>query len=196
LTNLVRGAKENSILIGDFNLPEINWRTGEATTHTRDFVEAVEDANMVQLVEFPTLIEVNCLDLVITNMPERVIEAREMGRLGASVHEIILVRMETGLFQPAKKRVINWRRTNWDSVRQEVGAIDWPVELQGKGTNEMWEILKGKIHAMIKNNVPWKEINGRGRPVWMTKEVMAALRRKIGCGRRQRKDDNSGVQGG
>jgi hypothetical protein len=50
--------------------------------------------------------------------------------------------------------------------------------LQGKGTNETWEVLKGRIHATIENNVPWKEINGRGRPVWMTKEVMAAIRRK------------------
>jgi hypothetical protein len=42
----------------------------------------------------------------------------------------------------------------------------------------MWCYLKEKIHVIIERNVPWRELNGRGRPVWMTKEVMMAIRKK------------------
>jgi hypothetical protein len=108
----VRGANENSVLIGNFNILEINWKTGETPAQTGELVETAEDANMVQLVEFPTNITGNCLDLVITNMPERVIEVKEIGRLGASDHEMILVRIDTGLFQPTRKKVRNWRRAD------------------------------------------------------------------------------------
>ena len=52
LTELVRSVKKDSVLIGDFNLPDINWDTGEASARTREFKEAVDDALMEQMVDF------------------------------------------------------------------------------------------------------------------------------------------------
>jgi hypothetical protein len=94
LIDLVNSAKENCILIGDFNMPDINWDTGEATAKYRDFVEAVENANMIQLVDFSTHIRGNCLYLLLTNMPERIAEVKDMGQLGGSDHVMVLVRTE------------------------------------------------------------------------------------------------------
>ena len=73
LTELVRSVKRDSVLIGDFNLPDINWDTGEASARTREFKEAVDDAHMEQMVNFQTQVRGNMLDLVLTNIPERVI---------------------------------------------------------------------------------------------------------------------------
>jgi hypothetical protein len=42
----------------------------------------------------------------------------------------------------------------------------------------MWSIIKEKINSGIENNVPWKEISCRGRPVWMNREIMRAIRKK------------------
>ena len=89
LTELVRSVKRDSVLIGDFNLPDINWDTGEASARTREFKEAVDDALMEQMVDFQTQVRGNMLDLVLTNIPERVIEVSEGGRLGQSNHEMI-----------------------------------------------------------------------------------------------------------
>ncbi len=38
----------------------------------REFMEATDDALLVQMVEFPTHVKGNCLDLVLTNIPERI----------------------------------------------------------------------------------------------------------------------------
>jgi hypothetical protein len=56
--------------------------------------------------------------------------------------------------------------------------------------------MKGKIHVTIKRNVPWKEINARGRPSWMTKEVMAAIKKKKALEEGKKKDNISEVKGG
>ncbi len=74
LIELVKTVEKDSVLIGDFNLPEVDWETGETTGRSRDLVEALDDQLLVQMVDFPTHIKGNVLDLVLTNIPERVTE--------------------------------------------------------------------------------------------------------------------------
>jgi hypothetical protein len=45
---------------------------------------------MEQLVTFPMQIRGNILDWVLTNIPERVTEVMEAGRLGGSAHTMII----------------------------------------------------------------------------------------------------------
>ncbi len=178
LIRLVRSVKKNSVLIGDFNLPDIDWATGGAAARSAGFVEAVEDMHMVQMVDFATQIKGNCLDLLITNMPERITEVVEAGRLGRSDHEMICVKIEIGKYQQAERRVRDWRKANWEAMRKEVGDIDWDSELQEKTTKSMWTTFKEHIQAATNRNVPWRTIHCRGRAVWMTREIMRAIRRK------------------
>jgi hypothetical protein len=96
LEEAVKTAGKNSLLIGDFNLPNIDWEKGAATGKAADFVTAVEDCMMDQLVSFPTQVKGNILDLVVTNIPERINEVSEHGCLGKSDHVIILARVSLG----------------------------------------------------------------------------------------------------
>ncbi len=81
LEQLVRATEKNSVLIGDFNLPDIDWPAGICSARSRPFVDAVEDTMMEQMVTFSAQVKGNCLDLVITNIPERICEVSEAGRL-------------------------------------------------------------------------------------------------------------------
>ncbi len=58
------------------------------------------------------------LDLVLTNIPERVIEVSEGGRLGQSDHEMIQIKVSDGQGVPTSgKEVKNWRRADWQRMR-------------------------------------------------------------------------------
>jgi hypothetical protein len=94
LEQLIRGAEKNSLFIGDFNMPDIDWETGHSSARARPFVEAVEDSMMEQMVNFSTQVKGNCLDLVITNIPEGVSEVLEAGRLGRSDHDMLSITLE------------------------------------------------------------------------------------------------------
>ena len=80
--DMVRGAEKNCVIIGDLSLPGIDWERGVATGPRTELLEVAEDKLMSQLVEFSTQVKGNILDLVLTNMPERISEVREEGRLG------------------------------------------------------------------------------------------------------------------
>ncbi len=94
LIELVKTVGKESVLIGDFNLPEVDWEMGETTRRSRDLVEALDDQLLVQMVDFPTHIKGNVLDLVLTNIPERVIEITDNGRLGSSDHVLLMVSVQ------------------------------------------------------------------------------------------------------
>ncbi len=49
------------------------------------------------MVEFPTYLKDNVLDLKITNIPERVVDVTEERQLGRSDHVMILMRKATGV---------------------------------------------------------------------------------------------------
>ena len=55
LTALISAAEKRCILIGDFNLPEINWEDGHARGRAAHLLEAAENVLMEQLVTFSTL---------------------------------------------------------------------------------------------------------------------------------------------
>jgi len=57
------------IVVGDFNLPDINWSIlSGSTTISNQFCEYIFDLNLKQLIDQPTHIQGNILDLVLTNV--------------------------------------------------------------------------------------------------------------------------------
>ena len=69
LTQLVKTNLSTDIIItGDFNLPDINWDTLSATsTSSSAFCDFIFDSLLTQLVDLPTHVKGNILDLVLSN---------------------------------------------------------------------------------------------------------------------------------
>ena len=116
LAEYIKSAEKNSLLIGDFNLPDIDWRGGTAKGKSREFLDAMEDRHMSQMVEFATHLKGNVLDLVITNNPERITEVYEVGRLGRSDHVMIMTKVRVGeenIVEEGEGRP-DWAKADWN----------------------------------------------------------------------------------
>ena len=96
LVNIIRNVDSSSILIGDFNLPGIDWENGTADNKSKDFLEAAEEKFLEQLVNFPTHTRGNILDLVLTNSSEMVESITSAGRIGKSDHDMLLIKLIGG----------------------------------------------------------------------------------------------------
>jgi hypothetical protein len=70
-------------------------------------VKALDDQLLVQMVEFSTHNRGNILDLVLTNIPERVIVFTDNSRLGRSDHVMLMVSVQVGKVQQPAKKVKN-----------------------------------------------------------------------------------------
>ena len=191
LTALISAAEKRSIFIGDFNLPEINWDDGTARGRAAALLEAAESSLMEQLVTFSTHIRGNRLDLLLTNIPERVVNVQEAGRLGHSDHTMILAQVTTNRAETRKaKEQLDWHRADWDSMRAAMANINWREELDGKSGSEAWTSLRDHLNGVVNENVPLRRRRNQNRPAWLTKEILCAIRRKKRLWTKARQGEN------
>jgi len=177
LLQVIESAGRNSIFIGDFNLPRIDWCYGTASGSDTMILDKLNDHGFEQLIDTPTHVKGNILDLVLTNAPERVQEVRTDGRLGKSDHEMIWVELE-GDGEVNEKQVLpDWRKADWEAIREGLRAPDWEHELREKTADEAWNILREKLQRLQENHVPKKETRS-ARPPWMSDKILRLIRKK------------------
>ena len=179
LSDLVRQAGNNSIIIGDLNLPDVRWSDGEARGRSGVVLEAATEAMMEQLVEFPTHIRGNILDVILTYVPERIFDVEDVGRLGKSDHCMISAKVCIVNKEPAKQVPRqNWAKANWASMEHDLGRVDWARKFHGIGAEEAWNILQEKIKNTVQANVPVFRRRNADRPAWLSQTILREVRRK------------------
>ena len=136
LCELIQNMGENTILIGDLNLPSIDWASGTGDAKGRRLMDAVVDGGLSQLVTFPTHNKGNCLDLVITNCSDKIISVYDDGILGNSDHRIIGLDFNISYKLPSKTRIPNWNKVRAEDIRKFLSAIRWRQVLKGSNTEE------------------------------------------------------------
>jgi hypothetical protein len=78
----------------------------------------------------------------------------------------------------ANKEVPNWGRANWSSMRQDLADTNWQQALHGKTAEEMWTTFRTRVTEVVSKNVPLRVAHNRQRPVWMTSEILRAIKQK------------------
>ncbi len=178
LIELVKTAPKNSIFIGDFNLPEVNWSEAAAGGRTQGLRQAMEEKYMEQLVNTPTQVRGNILDLVITDIPDRIADITVTDGLGTSDHSAIFSTIIIENRVKNNKPVLNWRKADFAGMHLELKAEPWNELHRSETTEGKWAAFKGRLHAAVNKFVPVKPAGPLGRPPWMSRDIAAALRRK------------------
>ena len=160
LKNQVTAAKRGIVIVGDFNLPEIDWNTCQVKNSSNSglmFVDAVRKLYLSQHIDFPTrgrgTDTPHLLDLVLTDQP--IIEKIDrIAPIGKSDHCVILVKTNIGTVQEHSKQKLNFDKGDYNGFRSYMHK-NWDEELQPVNTNvdHMWEkfkkILTEGIHLYI-----------------------------------------------
>jgi Endonuclease-reverse transcriptase len=118
LGELIKNVEKKCIMIGDFNVPDINWEAGMARGRVdAELLEATQVAGLEQLIDFPTHVRGNTLDLLLTNIPENISNIYDAGHLGCSDH--CMIRFDIDMHATTKPTVTvkNWKRADWASIK-------------------------------------------------------------------------------
>ena len=166
------------MFVGDFNLPGINWEAGSARGGDEALLEMMQDRGFVQMVDFPTHTKGNLLDLVVTNIPGKVSNICDMGRLGTSDHVIIQFDLALGAGpRMGKKMVTDWKRAGWTKIKEGLENTRWPVTGDNTSTEEAWGHLRDVLERLVADNVPKREFKLR-KSDWMSGDLLREIRKK------------------
>jgi Reverse transcriptase (RNA-dependent DNA polymerase)/Endonuclease-reverse transcriptase len=179
LANFIRTTTGNRIILGDFNLPGINWETGQARGEgLNDILNTCQDEFLEQQVHFPTHIKGNCLDLILTNVPEKIVSVNDVGRLGSSDHHMILSEISINAKESTETGMVrNWWKADWAAMKDKLAANSW-TELASMDADAAWTTFRGKIEEAVDAHVPLKPRGTSGRPPWMSREILREVRKK------------------
>ncbi|MEW8547780.1 MAG: endonuclease/exonuclease/phosphatase family protein, partial [Candidatus Thiodiazotropha sp.] len=179
------------VVMGDFNYREINWdhwisNTSE-THHSHEFIESVRDSFLHQFVDFHTRYRdkqnPSLLDLVFANDELLVENIEQFSPLGKSDHLIITFNIVCVVSQSnCSTMKYLYDKGDYLSMNTELSSVDWHNEFEGKCIEEKWNILKTKIHSTMDKYIPKNKCSNikssKGKPVWMTRQALKAVKRK------------------
>ncbi len=179
LGDLLKSAEKNCLIIGDFNLPEVAKPEKKPSARVEAFIQDVKERGLTQMVTFPTQVRGNILDLAYTDVPDKIILVEDCGRLGKSDHVMIMITIAMEAKIPdSSERVSDWRRANWEGLREAVQDENWRQLVTRSGAEGAWEAIKTRLHEAVVNFVPTKARRNANNPTWMTREILQKIRRK------------------
>ena len=188
----------NSILImGDFNLPDINWSTltsSSSSVHSDYFCEFVFDCYLTQLVDGPTHCKGNCLDLILSNTPDSV------GPISISSHSLIQsdhyllsftlsVRNHSSIkSEEVTRYVLDLSKLNYTDMAEYLLDVDFSDCLLSTDANFIWCRLRSCILEVIDLLAPKVKLKpNKHSPCWFN----SSIRHQINRVRTARKKTNA-----
>ena len=181
LCDLVSGLSdtESHFIIGDFNMPDVDWTTLNCSNKYKKFVDTYSDKSLFQLIDFPTHKRGNILDLVLTNSPERVLNIEDIGNLGNSDHSIISIDLIANLDSKSDcDQVPDWSKMDHASFLNYLTQSDIENRIANLNTQRSWSFFKEIVSSAIEKFVPTKRRRENNKPIWMNRTVVKLSRQK------------------
>jgi hypothetical protein len=193
LCNLLSKVDGDTIIIGDFNYPEVDWIRMATTNRSQSFLDRVLAMQLDRLVHFPTHNRGNILDLVLSNCSDRILNVINAGRLGRSDHSIIKITVDAK-FKSKKSNQYRylWNKANFNGMKLELSNRAWQYNINMDVESD-WNEIKVTLMELTENYVPKVLPRTNDRPKWLTSEIVRMVRQKKRAWKNA-KNFNAGVE--
>ncbi|CAB4021357.1 Hypothetical predicted protein, partial [Paramuricea clavata] len=170
------------IICGDFNLPDIDWSTGIASSSEslhNYFTKFVKDNYLWQLVNFPTRNN-NILDLILTNIPDKIHNLHGYDDIISTDHKLIGFDLDLRVPKKPdiKRSVYNFKRADWSSLNNSLQNTSWdqcfvPNDVDASLSNWCAVFL-----TVVNQHVPKSKTRNIHDHPWIDKELLSLIKRK------------------
>ena len=152
-------------IVGDFNMPRINWRTPNSCLEggpEEKLVDAINEGFLYQHVTEPTRTrgsdEPHVLDLVLTNEEDMLSNLTHCAPLGKSDHQVLVFDVQCSIDWSKPKETFNFDRADYDEARKQLREV--PIDRSGS-VEQRWTHLKDTILSVRDNCVPKRTVGRR-----------------------------------
>ena len=144
------------VLIGDFNLPKINWNKynlSSTVSLEQDFLHVFAENSLLQCINVSTHYRGNTLDLFLTQSNRFVdnVTVNKNSVLCKSDHYLITfdISLKCKRRKISKRKSYNFKKADWERLNTGFREIDWESALESLHPDTAWnnfiEILRNGI---------------------------------------------------
>ena len=148
LYSVLGGLQGNVVVVGDFNLPSIDWeRNWAGTAREGGLIDLVENKFWVQHVREPTHEDGNTLDLCISSQDDTVAGVEVIEPLGNGDHFMLEIDLSGPLENSdSMEEIPDWTKADFSQLKAALQEVDWSEELDsmtGKEAMDIGQVLHG-----------------------------------------------------
>jgi len=144
----------NLFVLGDFNTSDINWNSLSGySPFSSDFCDAIFDLNLHQLIDEPTHIAGNILDVILTNAPENISNLTIDNKPPLSIpsdHFIIsfdYLSIPNNNDNSVQRNVYNFSKGNYDGFCDFIYNSDFTSFYLSEDIEFLWSHLSNLINS-------------------------------------------------
>jgi hypothetical protein len=177
--------QKESIIIGDFNAPSIDWSmnyTNNEVGFDRKLLNFALDNFLYQNVKDNTRFRdgqtPHCLDLIFTNDEESIQLVNISPPLGLSDHSVLQWRYKIFpdlISEPRYKRSV-WK-ADLQGMSSYLDTVPWEENLTDD-LEQAWCYFKNVVSHIFNNYCPSVPIYSRNRPSWLTASIKQKIKKK------------------
>jgi hypothetical protein len=176
------------LLCGDFNFPNINWKTLHANGDAKVFLDTTMDCFLHQHIYIPTRNN-NILDLVLSTEGVEVTNIAIESPLGTSDHNTVKFSIPaTSVDQNWKTSYYDYRSGQYKKFSKYLKEINWDTLFMEKNAEQMLESITNILEVGTKKFIPIRQrSNNRKQPIWFNRKLLRLSKRKQSLWKRFRK---------
>jgi hypothetical protein len=192
--------RQQVMLAGDFNCPNINWDDASVPPSSPDrqvqldLIDICTAAQLTQVHDQPTRDD-NILDLVFVTNPT--LTKCSTSIPGISDHHAVVTDFDT---QPQRvkekpRRVYLYSNAKWNDLNSDLDSLSDKIKAMNNGkadVESMWIEFKTSLLAAVERHVPSKLRRANSSLPWINRHVIKLLRRKKRLFKQARKTGNWG----
>ena len=172
---------DSFVLLGDFNLPDTSWSSlSGASINSNFFCDFVFQYNLFQMIESPTHIQGNVLDLILTNDLELVTDLvilPHQSQVISSDHLMITFSISSYSQPSFCNPPIDFPKANFSGLCDYLLSCDFSMCFESNDIEFVWSSLKFTILYGMKLFIPKVRLRSHQRPKWVTSNIQHDLNR-------------------
>uniref|UniRef100_A0A1X7SGX5 Endonuclease/exonuclease/phosphatase domain-containing protein n=1 Tax=Amphimedon queenslandica TaxID=400682 RepID=A0A1X7SGX5_AMPQE len=158
------------ILLGDFNAPDIDWATLTGSSPFSNVIcDLIFHNNLDQLVNSPTHIKGNLLDLIITNDCSLIEHVNVSSSPSFSDHFIVFFQVISSSprpVRPSHSSGYNYSKADWDGLIDHLLDYDFSPCFAESDIESIWSSFKGVLLSSMCQFIPKFTRSSRSCP-WL-----------------------------
>ena len=186
-----KNKSKSTILIGDFNYGDINWKNNTAGSVGKKFLKVCTQLNLKQCVKTKTRGN-NILDLVLVNDKNFIYKLSQMAPLARSDHNILNVVLNVRVkYKNTYVKCYSYNKANYNILEDKLNEVNWEEEVNNNNVNEVWEKIKNIMISFRENSIKQFKKSTTNDVPWLNAKLKKLIRKRNNLFKRFKKTNQS-----
>ena len=177
-----RAKFDQLLIVGDFNLPDVDWATVTASIDCQMytlFTKAIKDHFLWQFIDFPTRND-HILDLLFTNIPDKISNFKGSQDILNSDHQLIEFSLDLRIkSQPhIKRRLYSFKKADWNGLKHSLSLINWDLCFEENDINASLTNWSDTFLAAVNQHIPTSKPRNVNEHPWIDHELLNRIKVK------------------